>query len=227
MKTLLITGTDTDTGKTVVTLALRSYYKKYFPHFKVGLMKLLQTGKEGDCQFYQQFFPDALVPLSFAAPVAPPLAAQKENKYIDLSIVWQALSNLQREKDFVLVEALGGLGSPVTDELTVADLAGSWHLDTILVVPVKLGTIGQSVANAALARQSKINLKGIILNCVTPCAQEEINDWTPINLIESLTHLPVLGIFPYLENISNLELLAQAASNLNLNITQILHLPRN
>ncbi len=217
MRTLLITGTDTDTGKTIITASLAAYYQRYFPDFQIGLMKLLQTGIEGDLQFYQSFFATPIVPLSFSTPVAPPLAAAKENKQIDLNIVWQALSKLQKEKDLVLVEALGGLGSPVTNELTVADLAQSWRLDTILVVPVKLGAIAQSVANVALVRQCKINLKGIILNCVTPCTEEQINDWTPIDLIESLTHIPVLGVFPYLENIDNLEKLAQAASTLNLN----------
>jgi dethiobiotin synthetase len=216
MKTLLVTASDTNTGKTIITTSLKAYYQYYFPNFKVGLMKLLQTGLEGDRQFYQQFFPDVIVPLCFAAPLAPPLAAEKENKYVDLKIIWEALLKLQKENDFVLVEALGGLGSPITDELTVADLAGSWCLETILVAPVKLGSIGQIIANVALAKQSKIKIKGIILNCVTPCTQEEIADWTPINLIESLTYTPVLGVFPYLDELTNLEKLAQAASKLKL-----------
>ena len=216
MKTLLVTGTDTDTGKTIITASLRAYYQNYFPKLNVGLMKLLQTGAEGDRQFYQQLFPDVTVPLLFALPLAPPLAAARENQSIDLDILWQALTNLQSEKDFVLVEALGGLGSPVTDELTVADLAGSWRLESILVVPVKLGAIAQTVANVALARQTKVKLRGIILNCVNPCTDEQIADWAPIDLIESLTRIPVLGVFPYLTELTNLEQLAQTASQLNL-----------
>lgn len=218
MKTLFITGTDTDTGKTIVTASLKAYYQKFFPSWKVGLMKLLQTGLQGDYQFYQQFFADIIVPLSFTAPLAPPLAAAKENQHIDLSIIWNALLKLQAENDLVLVEALGGLGSPITNELTVADLAGSWCLETILVAPVKLGSIGQIVANVALARQSKIKIKGIILNCVNSCSQEEIADWTPIDLIESLTYTKVLGVFPYVEELTNLEKLAQAATKLKLEL---------
>jgi len=63
----------------------------------------------------------------------------------------------------VLVEALGG--SPVSEEFTVADLA-EWR-PTVLVVPVKLGAIAQAVANVALARPSRVHLKGIVLNCPT------------------------------------------------------------
>ena len=219
MKTLLITGTDTDTGKTVISASLRAYYQLYFPNLNVGLMKLLQTGIGGDRQFYQQLFPDVIVPLSFSLPLAPPLAAEKENRYVDLGILWQALANLQSEKDLVLVEALGGLGSPITHELTVADLAGSWRLESILVVPVKLGAIAQTVANVALARQAKVNLKGIVLNCVNACTEEQIADWAPIDLIQSLTHVPIMGVFSHLRELNNLEKLAQKASQLNLEYT--------
>lgn len=219
MKTLLITGTDTDTGKTIITASLKAYYQHYFPNIKVGLMKLLQTGIQGDHQFYEQIFPNddnIVVPLSFSHPIAPPLAAAKENKSIDLGIIWQALLNLQKENDLILVEALGGLGSPITDELTIADVASSWHLESILVVPVKLGAIAQTVANVALARQNKVKLKGIILNCVNSCTEEQIADLTPINLIESLTQIPILGVFPYLDEVNNLENLVHGISKFDL-----------
>ncbi len=220
MKTLLITGTDTDTGKTIITASLRAYYQYFFPKLNVGLMKLLQTGVQGDFQFYQPLFSDVVVPLSFSAPLAPPLAAQQEGKSISLYVIWQALIKLQEEKDLVLVEALGGLGSPITQELTIADIAYSWRLDCILVVPVKLGAIAQTVANVALARQNKINLRGIVLNCVKEYREEDINNWTPIDLIESLTQVPVLGVFPYLTDLTNLEILAKTASKLNLEIIE-------
>ena len=212
MKTWLIAGTDTDAGKTIVTTALRAYYQHYYSAQKIGLMKLLQTGIQGDAEFYQKYFDDVIIPLRFDAPLAPPVSAQIENQSIDLGIIWQSLLNLQNNKDLVLVEALGGLGSPITDELTIADIASSWRLETILVVPVKLGAIAHTVANVALARQEKIKLKGIIFNCVHPCSEEKINQWTPKDLVESLTQIPVLGYFPYLENIDNLASLAQVVA---------------
>ncbi len=212
MKTWLITGTDTDTGKTMITTALRAYYQQYFSGLEIGLMKLLQTGVGGDAEFYQQYFDDVVIPLQFSAPVAPPIAAASENKSIDLAIVWQSLLKLQQTKDLVLVEALGGLGSPITDELTIADIAGSWHLETILVVPVKLGAIAHTVANIALARQNKVKIRGIIFNCTQPCSDEQINQWTPKDLVESLTQIPVLGYFPYLESIDNLTDLAKVTA---------------
>ncbi len=220
MNVLLITGTDTGIGKTVLTTALAAYWQKYQHSRPFGMMKLIQAGA-GDRELYTQLFSlnqslDEITPIYFDVPLAPPIAAAKEGREIDLGIVWQALENLRAKRDWVLLEALGGLGSPVTDELTVADLAAAWRLPTVLVVPVRLGAIAQAVANVALARLSRVNLKGIILNCVQPCSETEIADFAPAQLIQSLTNTPVLGCLPYLENPTELDKLASLASDLDL-----------
>jgi dethiobiotin synthetase len=220
MPNLLIVGTDTDVGKTVVTTALVAYWQTYRSPLTLALMKLLQTG-EGDEELYRELFelpqpPETLVPVRFKTPVAPPVAAEREGEAIDLGKIWQTYQTLQQNYPFVLLEALGGLGSPVTHELTVADIAAQWRLNALLVVPVKLGAISQTVANTALARQVKLNLKGIILNCSQPVTEEQLNNWTPINLIQSLTHLPILGIIPYLSQTKDKDKLRQIASNLDL-----------
>ncbi|WP_069789885.1 dethiobiotin synthase [Cyanobacterium sp. IPPAS B-1200] len=220
MKTLFITGTDTDAGKTIVTTAWRAYYKIYYPHLSTGLMKLLQTGRLGDAEFYQQFFDDVIIPLRYDAPLAPPVAAAMEHRSIDMDLIYSQLRQGQTQYDVFLVEALGGLGSPITDNLTIAHVADSWVLDTVLVVPVKLGAIAHTIANVALARQHNINLKGIIFNCVNPYTEEQINNWTPKQMIESFTNIPVLGYFPYIENLSNLEDLAKAFKN-SMDMTKI------
>ncbi|HEY9665832.1 MAG TPA: dethiobiotin synthase [Coleofasciculaceae cyanobacterium] len=219
-KVLLITGTDTETGKTVLTSALAAYWQTYRSHESLGILKPIQTGV-GDRELYQHLFdlnqsPEEISPLQFQTPVAPPIAAELEGRPIDLKLAWQALNNLRQQRQCVLVEALGGLGSPVTHELTVADLARDWRLPTVLVVPVKLGAIAQAVANVALARSSGVQLIGIVLNCVQSCSEEDITNWTPIHLIESLTNVPVLGILPHLVDPTDRSKLAQLASNLEL-----------
>ncbi|MBF2027696.1 MAG: ATP-dependent dethiobiotin synthetase BioD [Oscillatoriales cyanobacterium C42_A2020_001] len=218
MNALLITGTDTDAGKTVLTSALAAYWQKYCASLHLKILKPLQSGL-GDCELYSRLFgfaETAVTPLRFEAPLAPPLAAAKEGRRIELDKAWQAFEQLRQNNDFVLVEGLGGLGSPVTYETTIADLAWDWRLPTVLVVPVKLGAIGQAVANVALARQSRVHLKGIVLNCTQPCSDQEIEDWAPAALIQSLTGIPVLGLVPHLSDRTNLDTLAHAAANLEL-----------
>ncbi len=230
MNALLITGTDTETGKTVLTCALAAYWQK-FVALKLGIMKPIQAGI-GDRELYAQLFAlnqsiDELNPLYFAAPLAPPIAAAKEGRTVDLGLVWQKLEKLKSARDLVLVEALGGLGSPVTNEFTVADLAAEWRLPTVLVVQVKLGAISQAVANVALARLTGVQLKGIVLNCVQPLNREQINDLAPQQVIQSLTNMPVLGCLPYLENPTDLDRLAQVAANLDLETLMPLVSPIN
>lgn len=218
--TLLIAGTDTNVGKTVLTTALIAYWQTYYSSQRLAVLKPIQTGV-GDRELYTELFtldqtPEELNPLSFAAPLAPPIAAEKEGKVVDLKIVWSTFCHLQNSRDFVLVEGLGGLGSPVTHELIVADLARDWHLPTILVVPVRLGAIAQAVANVALARQMKVFLKGLVLNCVEPCSEEDIQNLTPIDLLQSLTQVPVLGILPHLDSPHSIEKLREIAANLDI-----------
>ncbi|PSO48301.1 MAG: ATP-dependent dethiobiotin synthetase BioD [Cyanobacteria bacterium SW_9_44_58] len=221
MKPLLITGTDTEIGKTIVTSGLIAYWQKYLSLDKLGVMKLIQTGVDGDSNVYQQLFSleqsqELINPVSYETPVAPPLAAEKENRLVDLTTIWQALTRLGEKREFVLIEALGGLGSPVTWEMTVADIAAAWRLPVVLVVPVKLGAIAQTVANVALARQQRISVKGFIFNCLTPEAESRQMEWGPAHRISELCQVPHLGTIPYLSNPADLETLAQVTSNLEL-----------
>jgi dethiobiotin synthetase len=218
MNALLIVGTDTDAGKTVLTSALLAYWRKYSKTRTLGVMKPIQSGV-GDRELYHQLFsldPQEVNALWFAAPLAPPLAAQQEGQRVELDKAWRAFEEVRRRYDWVLVEALGGLGSPVTYETTVADLAWDWRLPAILVVPVKLGAIGQAVANVALAKLCRVHLKGIVLNCVQACSETDVDNWAPADLIQSLTGVPVLGLIPHLPDPTDLDKLAQVASNLDL-----------
>ena len=220
MSALLIAGSDTETGKTVVTTALAAYWQAYNALQSLGLMKPIQAGV-GDREHYHQLFDldqsiEQTTPLFFEAPIAPPLAAEKEGRQVDLAIAWRTYHQLAQTRNWFLIESLGGLGSPVTYELTVADLAAAWRLPVVLVTPVKLGAIAQIVANVALARQAGVQLKGIILNCVQPRSEAEIADWTPVALIQSLTQIPILGVIPHLSEPTDLSKLVQVASNLDL-----------
>ncbi|MEL6260630.1 MAG: dethiobiotin synthase [Cyanobacteria bacterium J06626_6] len=220
MAALLIAGTNTESGKTVLTAALIAYWQRYCWAYRLGVCKPVQSGV-GDREFYSRVFdldqtPEQINPLWYKAPVAPPVAAELEGLRVDLAKAWQVVAELQAERDWVLVEAAGGLGSPVTAELTVADVANQWRLPTVLVVPVKLGAIAQAVANVALAEKKRVKLCGIVLSCVQPCTQGQIETWTPIQMIESLTRVPVLGILPHLKQVKDHEQLADAAAQLDL-----------
>jgi dethiobiotin synthetase len=211
--TLLISGTDTGVGKTRVVSALGAYLSTYLPQQRFAVFKPLQSGP-GDREYYRQRFKlsqtlEQINPLYFAAPLAPPLAAAAEGKTVDLALAWQTFIHLQQTYAHVLVEGVGGLGSPITSELTVADLAHDWRLPTVLVIPVRLGAIGQAIAQVALAQQANIQLKGFVLSCPDPCTPTQLEQWASVPLIQSFTQYPVLGILPHLEPNIDLDSLAQ------------------
>jgi dethiobiotin synthetase len=217
---LLITSTDTEAGKTVLTAALASYACKYRSQQNWGILKPIQCGT-GDRELYARLFDRAIAeinPIYLEQPLAPPIAAAQAGVEIDLGVAWQALTQMRQQHDFVLVEGIGGLGTPITAELVVADLAREWRLPAVLVVPVKLGAIGAAVANVALARQYNVQLLGIVLNCPQPLTAEEIANLAPAELIQSLTSTPVLGCLPYLPDLHDRDALAAAAADLELEL---------
>jgi dethiobiotin synthetase len=213
--TLLIGGTNTGVGKTLVTAALAAYLNRFHPQQRVAIFKPIQSGV-GDREYYAQQFSlsqtlEEITPLYFEAPLAPPLAAAAEGKSIDLGLAWQTFQKLQQTHDWILVEGVGSLGSPITTELTVADLAYDWKLPTVLVVPVQLGAMGQAIAQVALAHQARVNIRGLILSCPAPCSTLEIEQWASVDLLESFTRYPVLGILPH-QSSPALATLSQVAS---------------
>ncbi len=217
---LLISSTDTEAGKTVLTAALAAYGQKYHSRQNWGILKPIQCGV-GDREFYAELLGRSTTdinPIYLDAPLAPPIAAAQAGIKINLGQAWQALQQMKTQHELVLVEGIGGLGTPITDELVVADLARDWRVPTVLVVPVKLGAIGLAVANVALAKQYNVKLLGIVLNCIDSNCVTEIDNLAPAELIQSLTATPVLGCLPYLPDLHDLDRLAAAAADLELEI---------
>lgn len=215
---LSIVGTDTDAGKTIVSTAIAAYWAQYRGPEAVGLLKPFQSGI-GDIERYAEIFDDTIETTNsvyLRDPLAPPVAAMNQGVEIDLGLAWRDLQAIGQRRSHAIVEWLGGLGSPVTWELTVADLVRDWRMSAILVAPVRLGSISQVVACAALAREAKVNLAGIVLNCIEPTDDETREQLMPIGAIEQLTSLPVLGCVPFLEDVRDRQQLAAAAANLEI-----------
>ncbi|MEM9695576.1 MAG: dethiobiotin synthase, partial [Myxococcota bacterium] len=76
MSGLLITASDTESGKTVLTCALIAYWQQYCRPHRLGVIKPLQSGV-GDRELYQQLFDldqteTELNPIYYEQPLAPP-----------------------------------------------------------------------------------------------------------------------------------------------------------
>lgn len=199
-KTLLIAGTDAGVGKTLLLTALVHYGQTYYADRRIETVSLW-SGTD----------PDRLQALETARELVPAVPVG-----LECDRLWAQVSQLGEVCDWVLLDGVGSLGTPLTHETTLADLAWDWRLPTLLVVPVAPGAIAQAVAQAALARQCRVHLRGMILNCLSPAAAAQIDTWLPINLLQSLTNVRVLGTFPYLPVPTDTDKQLQAVSGLEL-----------
>jgi len=208
-KTLMIAGTNLGVGKSLLARSIAAYAHIHHPQKQVATLKLIETGTQTPSPYAVTHFPAALV---------PPLAAAQAEQKLDLGKLWQTYSVQQQQQDLLLVEGWGGLGDPITAELTGADLAKDWRLPTVLVVPVGAGAIGQTVAHVALARDHQIELVGIVFNCLQTYRAARLEELCSIDLIQPLVQVPILGIIPQLLATEDKSKLAQVASHLNLEI---------
>ena len=124
------------------------------------------------------------------------LALEPGQTTLDLGEQWQQFQALQTQHSWVLVVALGGLGTPVDDQTTMADLAWDWRLPTLLVVPMDGDVVNGAVAQVALAKQARCPLQGLVLNCSQPVEMSLVQAWGAT--IAQLTRLPILAVVPFL-----------------------------
>lgn len=174
---LFITGTDTEVGKTFVTALLARTLVGQ--GHAVGVYKPAASG----CieQDGRRVAEDALLlreaaglevdlesicPQQFTAPLAPHLAAMKEDQSVQPDLLRSGLAFWKGRCDIVLVEGIGGLMSPVSDEDYVADLAYDFGYPLIVVSPNTLGVINQTLQTLITASSFRdgLPIAGVVLN---------------------------------------------------------------
>ena len=204
-----ITGTDTDCGKTVVTLGLMQRLQT--EGLSVAGMKPVASGSEwtstglrnGDAM---QLLSQSSIqpeygwvnPYTFAPAIAPHLAAQKSGQEIDIRLIKESYIRLSQAVDMVLVEGVGGWHVPLSDNCLLADLAVALGLPVIMVVGMRLGCINHSLLTRDAIKASGCRLVGWVANSVDPKMQEiEGNLLT----LQQRLKIPLLGVVPYLNQI--------------------------
>ena len=165
-----ITGTDTDAGKTYVTCLLLDSLRRQGK--QVAGYKPVACGDRGDAlALLSSSSPEnvnleSVNPSWFKAPAAPYVAGLLENKQVDVDSLLGGFHVLAACHDSVLVEGAGGWEVPLTDRLTMADLAQKLGLPVILVVNNKLGAINHTLLTLRAIEASGLTCAGIILNHV-------------------------------------------------------------
>jgi len=204
---LFITGTDTGVGKThMATLIVATLRAQ---GVRVGAYKPIVTGSESGGQgriwsdlerlseaLGGQFPRERICPQCFDAPVAPPVAARMEGKIVDSELLRSGLDWWRERVDFVVVEGVGGLLSPVTDSEFVADLAVSFGLPLVIVARAALGTINHTLLTLEAARSRKLAIAGIVLNQPETIGEDLSVESNPDEL-QKRCAAPILAVLPH------------------------------
>lgn len=205
MNSVFVTGTDTDVGKTRISVALIELLQRQGK--RVAAMKPIASGCEltidglrndDALQLSQQAdveLPYELInPYAFAPAIAPHIAAEQVETAIELMVIKQHFDLIQQQSDAVVVEGAGGWLVPLNQTETIADLAISLDLPVILVVNIRLGCINHALLTVKAIESTGLKLQGWVANNLGHHPQS-------IEIVETLTQriwAPCLGYVPRL-----------------------------
>jgi dethiobiotin synthetase len=155
-RTIVVTGTDTDIGKTVFAAALAGALgATYWKPVQAGL----EDGSDADTVARlggvapAQILPEAY---RLQTPCSPHRAAEIDG--IEIEVGRLALPKVSGP---LIVEGAGGVLVPVTRDLLFADLFARWAEPVVLVARTGLGTINHSLLSIEALRARGVPILGI------------------------------------------------------------------
>ncbi len=165
---LFVTGTDTGVGKTVASAWLAA--RAAATGLRVVYVKPVQTGvpddaTAGDAAFVTRAAGvEATELVRFPAPLAPAEAAAQVGATIDPGDLVERTRALAGEADLVIVEGAGGLLVPLTEDVTMADLAGMLGGDVVVVSRPGLGTLNHTALTLEAAACRRLRVTTLIVS---------------------------------------------------------------
>ncbi|QDT45422.1 ATP-dependent dethiobiotin synthetase BioD 1 [Gimesia alba] len=206
---LMIVGTDTGVGKTYISSAIARQLTS--EGIRTGAYKPACSGSLTAEQTGEQYWEDVtllteaiggtfpaerICPQTFHAPLAPPVAAEKEGKLVYEALLRQGALWWQDQVDFLVVEGVGGILCPLSEHLLVVDFAAALNFPILIVARAGLGTINHSLLTIEVLQNRGFSIAGLILNDVDPELSDESRTSNAAQ-IQQWTTVPVLSFVPF------------------------------
>jgi dethiobiotin synthetase len=167
---ILVTGTDTNVGKTWATCALAHTLKAAGK--SVVAIKPVETGcsdpptvrEDGVLLAHatgQSQPVHAILRLPEAG--APVLAGDRTDGVIDFDALVLKIERYAEDAEFLLIEGTGGLLTPVTWEWSMTDVARSLGATALVVAVDRLGTINHTLLTLSALELAGISCLGVVL----------------------------------------------------------------
>jgi len=222
LKSLFVTGTDTDVGKTYITTGLAVTFRKM--GIDVGVMKPFAAGKAQKKGYKskdivilskaaQTCDPETLVnPQFFPIPASPYTAWKNLKIKPKISTILSSFKKLSKLHDMLLVEGMGGIMTPILNNYYVTNLIKEMKIPTVIITRSKVGTVNHTIMTVKMCEEYKIPVKGIIIN--------NFDDGYPVSELkrdlQNLTGIKVLGSIPFLKDTSDASLYRIFKKNIDL-----------
>ncbi|HWN32641.1 MAG TPA: dethiobiotin synthase [Pseudonocardia sp.] len=202
MSVLVVSGTGTGVGKTVVVAALAAL--EIAAGRRVAVLKPAQTGvtmdELGDLGEIRRLVgeTDALTTRELARypdPLAPATAAARVGRPpVRPAQVVQAVQELAEDHDLVLVEGAGGLLVRLTPEATLADVAAALDAPVLVVAAAGLGTLNHTALTTEVLTGRGLRCAGVVIGSwpAVPDLAAECN----LADLPAVTGAPLLGRLP-------------------------------
>ena len=155
-RTIVVTGTDTDIGKTVFAAALTvALGATYWKPVQAGL------DEGGDGAGVRRLGVERVLPEAYrlATPCSPHRAAAIDGVTID-----PARLALPMVDGPLVVEGAGGVLVPLAGDLLYADMFAIWRAPVVLVARTGLGTINHSLLSIEALRARGVPILGVAFN---------------------------------------------------------------
>lgn len=170
MPDLLVTGTDTGVGKTVIAAAVvtalraRGVRAIGFKPAETGI----EPGQDRDSDVLARASGprEALAAplLQLAEPLAPAVAADRAGAEMNPRDLEARIAQLRAAGYTLVVEGAGGVMVPLAWGYTVLDLACACDLEAIVVARPGLGTLNHVAMTVAVLHARGIPVRGVVLN---------------------------------------------------------------
>ncbi len=154
MTAIVVTGTDTGIGKTVVSAGLvQALGALYWKPVQSGLEE------ETDSEIVARLSGARVMPeaVRLSLPASPHISAEAEGVRIDVDAL-----RLPETSGPLVVEGAGGVMVPLDDDTTFLDLFARWRAPVVLVARTALGTINHTLLSLAALRGAGVPVAGVI-----------------------------------------------------------------
>jgi dethiobiotin synthetase len=107
--------------------------------------------------------PEEVAPLRYGPAVSPHLAAALAGETIDSDTLIARARAAGADGGTLIVEGVGGLLVPFTEDFTVRDLAGALGLPVLIAASPGLGTINHTLLTLDAARTAGLEVRAVVL----------------------------------------------------------------